>query len=265
VSGAVVGDARGVAARKSAAAQKKHRPWGDYAFRVVACMLLFASAYGLLAQSTFAHRLRDDAGMGGVSGAQAIALALAGVLAFLPLLAGKRFLGAFLWSAAVPTIVGAYWWTKVSWDELVSESNFNVMEPAGLWDYVLVATPALIAIFYVAASRASRLKAEYRGRGVDERQVTRAACACYLAGVVVFLAVTGLSIAFWAVLTSGALFGVFALMPTGVPAIVLAAAALTAAIALGAGRLPTPKLTRPSKDAEGHGAQGRTRARKSPS
>lgn len=247
------------------AAARTPRPWGDYAFRVLACTLLFASAYGLLAQSTFAHRLRDDAGVGGVSGAQALALALAGVLAFLPLLAGRRFLGAFLWSGAFATVVGAYWWTKVSWDELVSESNFNVLEPAGLWDYVLVATPALIAIFYVAGSRASRLKAEYRARGVDPRQVTRAACACYLAGVAAFLAVTALSVAFWAVLGSGALFGVFSLMPTGIPAIVLAAAALTAGIALGAGRLPTPKLTRPSKDGEGRGVLARIRGRRSPS
>lgn len=248
-----------------AAAERKRRPWGDYAFRVLACALLFVSAYGLLAQSTFAHRLRDDAGVAGLSGAQAIALVLAAVLAFLPLLAPRRFLGAFLWSGGVATLVGAYWWTKVSWDELVSESNFNVMEPPGLADYVLVATPALIAVFYVAASRASRLKAEYRGRGVDERQVTRAACASYLHGVVVFLAVTAISLGFWAVLTSGALFGVFSLMPTGVPAIVLAAAALTAGIALGAGRLPTPKLTRPSKDGEGRGVLARIRGRRSPS
>lgn len=243
-----------------AAARKTHRPWGDYAFRLVACALLFASAFGLLAQSTFAHRLRDD------MAPTTLALAIAGVLALVPLLFGRRFLGAFLVSAFLATLTGAYWWTKVSWDELVSESNFNVVEPAGLWDYVLVATPAMVAVFYVAASRASRLKAEYRNRGVDPSQVTRAACASYLAGVFVFLVVTALSLGFWIVLASGALFDAFALMPTGVPAIVLAAAALTAAIALGAGRLPKPRLplTRPSKDAAGRGALARTRGRKSP-
>lgn len=240
---------------------KTHRPWADYAARVLACALLFVSAFGLLAQSTFASRLRDDA----PGGSFALALALAGVLALLPLLFGKRFLGAFLVSGFLASGIGAYWWTRVSWDELVTESNFTADAPPGLADYVLVAAPALLALFYVAASRASRVKAEYRNRGVDPRQVTRAACVSYLAGVVVFLAVTAVSLAFWALLASDALFEAAAAVPTGVPALVLAAAALTVGIALGAGRFPRPTLRRPSRVAAGLAALARILTRRSPS
>lgn len=243
------------------------RPWGDYLFRLLACALLFGAAYGLLSQSTFALRLRDDA----PGGSAALALALAAALALAPLLAGRRFLGAFLVSAFVASGVGAYWWTKVSWDELVSESDFNLREPAGFLDYVLVAAPVMLALFYVAAGRASRLKAEYRGRGVDPRQVTRAACVSYLAGVFVFLAVTGVSLGFWAVLASGALFGLASAMPTGVPALVVAAALMTVGIALGSGRFPRRRtdapegLRRPSRGARGRAGRARSRAQRSPS
>ena len=239
---------------------KKVRPWGDYAVRVLACALLFGAAFGLLAQSTFGTRMRED----GVP-PRLIALALAGVLATLPLLMGKRFLGAFLFSGFIASGIGAYWWTKVSWDELVTESNFNTAAPAGFWDYVLVAAPALLALFYVAAGRASRLKAEYRSRGVDPAQVTRAACVSYLAGVVVFLGVTAVSLAFWALLASNALFDAAAALPTGVPALVLAAAALTVGIALGVGRFPRPGLTRPSRVAAGLAVLARILTRRSPS
>ena len=248
----------------------KVRPWGDYAFRVLACALLFGSAFGLLSESTFAYRLRDDApAAGGLTGSQTLALAIAATLAILPLLAGKRFLGVFLASSFVAAGMGSYWWTKVSWDELVTETDFTVSEGATVWDYTLVALPALVAVFYVAASRASRLRAEYRARGLDEEQVRRAAWSSWIAGVGLFLGVTAMSLAFWSVLASGVLFATMSQFPTGVPALVAAAALLTVAIALGAGRLPKPDppsfLTRPWRAAAGLAARARSRGRKSPS
>lgn len=245
--------------------ERRHRPWGDYAMRVLACALLFGSAYGLLSQSTFALRLRDDA----PGGANTLAMALAGVLAVVPLLMGRRFLGAFLVSGFLASGVGAYWWTKVSWDELVTESDFNVAAPPGLWDYALVAMPALVAVFYAVASRPSRLKAEYRNRGLDEAQIARAAWAAWIGGVGLFLAVGGLSFGFWVLMSSGAVFDMARGVPVGVPAIVVAVALLTVAIALGSNRLPRAGapawITRPWKAAAGLAARARSRARKSPS
>lgn len=245
------------------------RPWGDYALRVLACALLFGSGFSLLSASTFALRMRDDvpAFLPGLTGVQSLAVVVSLALSLLPLLAGRRFLGALLVSGFLLSGIGAYWWTEIPWDELVTESDFVVHKQPDMWRYVQVASPAIVAVFYVAASRASRLRADYLARGVERDEVTTAACASFLAGMGSLVASGALAGALWWMLASGILTRPDAPVPRGAPAVLLAACLAAVAGLLVSGRVrPAPvPLRRPSTTAAGRAAPARTRARRSPS
>lgn len=208
---------------------KDARPWGDYGLRVLACLMLGVTGYVLVAQSTFGLRLRDDV----PGGVQTVAIVLTTVLSLLPLAFRKRFLGAFLVSAFLLTGIGAYWWTTVPWDELVTESDFTAGRPPKPLDYALSMAPVFIAAFYAAVSRASVLRADYLRRGADADEARRAAAASFLAGataLVLSTAMTGLLVA---ALATGAVQGVRGLV--GLPAIVLAGLVIVLAYVFGSG------------------------------
>lgn len=246
------------------------RPWGDYAMRLLACALLAGSGVALLSGSTFAVRMRDDVPVlvPGATGVQGLALLLSAALGFLPLAFGRRFLAAFLVSAFLLSGIGAYWWTTIPWDELVTESDFVAQARPDAWRYGLVASPAVAAVLYVGASRASRLRAEYARRGADRGEVTRAACASFVAGMGALAATCLLAGALWWMLSQDLLQRAPDALPRGAPAVALAAALLAAAYLIGSGRLRSPSargVRRPSRGAPGPGAPGRSRGRRSPS
>lgn len=247
------------------------RPWGDYLLRGLASLLLFGSGFSLLATSTFALRMRDDvpALVPGLSGVEGLALLVAGVLAIIPLLFGRRFLGAFLASAFVLSGIGAYWWTLIPWDELVTESDFVTQTSPDWWRYFQVATPLVAAVLYVVASRASRMRAEYRNRGADANEVSQAAASSFLAGMGVLVVTLSFTGVLWQLLATGALLAPPDWVPRGVPALVLAAALVALAWALMSKRVGldgTPAwVTRPWTAAAGLAARARSRGRKSPS
>lgn len=259
----------------TAQASSKHtrqaRPWGDYLLRGLACILLFGSGFSLLATSTFALRMRDDVPplVPGLAGVEGLAVIIAAVLAFIPLLMGRRFLGAFLVSAFLLSGIGAYWWTLIPWDELITESDFVTQTSPDWWRYFQVATPLVAAVLYVVASRSSRMRAEYRNRGADPSEISHAAASSFLAGMgvlVVTLAFTG---GLWQLLATGALLAPPPWVPRGIPALVMAAALVALAWALMSKRVGldgTPAwVTRPWTAAAGLAARARSRGRKSPS
>ena len=211
-------------------------PWGDYLLRVVACLLLAVTGFILVAQSTFALRLRDDV----PGGARTVGLVLTGVLSTLPLLFRKRFLGAFLVSSFILTGVGAYWWTTIPWDELVTESDFTAGRPPGPLDYALTLAPVFIAAFYAAVSRASVLRADYLRRGADPAEAKRAAAASFLAGAVALVLSTVMTAALVAALASGVVSGVDSIV--GIPALVLAGLLIVLAYVLGSGSFVVGRL-----------------------
>lgn len=245
------------------------RPWGDYLLRGFCCLLLAVAGFSLVSTSTFAMRMREDIPgfVPGLDGAQSIALILAFLLAFVPLLARRRFLAAYLACSFVIAGLGAYWWTTIPWDELITESDFPSTGKPIIWDYLLVSLPALVACFYVVASRASQLKTDYRNRGAEPEESARAAAASYLAGVVAFLATVAMAFAMWALLNSGLLSKAYGMLPRGVPAIVLAAALLAVGYALLTGGKGGRRfrLRRPWRAGEDHAARERSQAQKSPS
>lgn len=251
--------------RAPAATRRKHhaRPWGDYMLRVLSCALLFGSGFALAVGSTFALRMRDDV----PGGPQMIAFLLASVLGFLPLLFGRRFLGAFLVSSFILSGVGAYWWTTVPWDELLTESNFPSETAPDWWRYLLVASPLVIAVLYVAASRASRLSAEYRNRGANRGEVSRAACASFLAGMGSLVVVLSLASGLWWLLASRVLLDVPALVPDGAAAIAAAAAIIVAALWIARGHATGVRfaLRHPWRAVAGLASRVRSRGRRSPS
>lgn len=208
------------------------RPWTAYALRILSCALLFASGYVLLSGSTFGVRMREDLPSG------AIALALSAVLSLLPLLFGRRFLGAFLVSAFLMSGIGAYWWTTIPWDEFIKDSGFPSGTPPGFADFLLVASPTLIAGFYATTSRASTLMADLKNRGADADEARRAAGQSFLSGAALLVLCAGLAAALWGLMASRVIFDLAAPVPTGVPAIVIVAALVTVAYALIANRLP---------------------------
>lgn len=244
------------------------RPWLDYALRVLCCALLFVSGYLLLSGSTFALRMRNDVPgfVPGLNGPQSIALVLATVLAFLPILAPRRFLRAFMASSVLLAGIGGYWWTTIPWDELITDSGFPATTSPGLLDYALVASPAVLAAFYAVVSRPSRLRADLVNRGAEPAEALKAASASFLAGSALLVACGALAFGLWALMASGAIFEAVAPLPTGVPAIVIAAALVTVAYALLSGRVPLASLVRrPSSGARRPGVLARIRARRSPS
>lgn len=214
---------------------KRPRPWGDYSLRVLACVLLLVTGYVLVSRSTFGLRLRDDVPpfIPGLGGAEGAALVLAAVLATLPLLMGKRFLGAFLVSAFILTGIGAYWWTTIPWDELVTESDFATPDAPGLQDHLLVLAPAFIAAFYACVSRASVLRADYLARGAESDEARRAAAASFLAGTAALVMSSAMAGALMWMITRRELTGVPGLR--GVPALVAAALLIVLAYVFGSG------------------------------
>lgn len=206
---------------------KRPVAWGDYASRLLACALLFGSSFALLAQSTFAFRMRNDVPLtvSGMDGVHSLAFVLALALALVPLVAGPAFLRALLVCGWIASGIGSYWWTTVPWDELITDSNFPAQgfDPS-LMDYVLAAGPALIATLYVILARVSRVRKECKERGVDHDEATRAAAAAFLTGAAALACSLAFAGALWALLATGALRTAARAVPVGVPAILLAAA-----------------------------------------
>lgn len=259
---------------KRVRAERAPRAWGEIGLRVLFSALLLFAGYQLLAQSTFAWRLREDV----PAGVGTIIFGFSAFFAFLPLLMGRRYLGAYLLSGLMFSALGAYWWTMIPWEEVVTETNFTITDPPRLQDYLLVASPAALAAAYVALSRWSRMRADLLGRGADVDQVRRAAAASFLGGAVALLAAAAASGAFVALLAAG-LPQRAAALPAGVPVVVLSvllvagvlqlygrrsrrgrAAAATAPAGGGGGG-----VTRPSGRAEDSEAPVRSPARRWPS
>ena len=210
----------------------KAHPWSAYVLRVLCSVLLFLSGYALLAGSTFAYRLRGDVPI------QLIVIAMAGVLAFLPLAFGRHYLGMFLVSAFILSGIGAYWWTTIPWDEFVKENNFGSEQKARLLDYALVASPALVAGFYAAVSRASLLRADLKNRGADPDEIGRAASVSFLSGAALLVVCGALAFALWTLMSTGIVFAAVAPIPTGIPALILVAALVAVAWAIFSRRVP---------------------------
>lgn len=202
----------------------RHLPWGDYALRVFACVLLAICGYTLLSTSTFALRMNPGlAGfVPGMSAPQSIAAVLCVLLSALPLAFGRRFLAVYLAASFVLVGIGSYWWTSVPWDELITESNFPTNAPAAAMDYLLVAGPVIVVTLYVVLARASRVRKDAKERGVDDDEARRAAAAGFLAGastLVVSLTLAGALL----VLFASGVGDVLSVIPRGLPAILLAA------------------------------------------
>lgn len=219
--------------------RRKARPWMDYALRLVACIVMAAVGYLLLSQSTFILRMRNDvpAFVPGLDGPHSIGLVLAVALSLMPLLAGRRFLGGLMVSAFILSGIGAYWWTLIPWDELITESDFPVTTPPVFGDYVLIALPAVVIAMYVVASRASRLLADAKNRGIDRHEAMKAAAMSYLAGVGSLVAALVGATALWVAMSSGALTTGIRGLPTGMPALLAAAALVVLAWAIGGRKL----------------------------
>lgn len=243
----------------------KPRPWLAYALRGAASAGLFVSGYALTANSPFALRMRDDVPdfLPGLDGAQGLALLLSALLALTPLVAGGGYLRAYMVSAFIVTGLGAYWWTTVPWDELVTESDFPAARAPGLVDYLLTAAPAFVGAAYAALANASTLRADLERRGAPADEARRVWGASFLAGGVALLLATALAGALWWALAQGALSGVAGLV--GMPALLAAATVLVLAYAAGSRLWRVSRVRRPSPAAGGRAGPGRTRGRRSPS
>jgi len=167
--------------------------------RVVASIGLFLSATHLLMRSTFRMRLRDDipAILPGVSGVESAILVLGLILAIVPLLAGRRFVPAFLMSAFIATGLGAYWWTRVPWDELITESDFATTSPPGLLDFLLVASPLLVFAAAWALIAPLRQAADWTARGVDAAEAERTGRSSTTAGALLVVAALAAPAGVW--------------------------------------------------------------------
>lgn len=243
---------------------EKPRPWGERALRIVFALLLVGACYQLLAQSTFAWRLRNDVpyGVGG------LVFGLALLLGLLPLALGRRYVGAYLASGFAATALGAYWWTTIPWEEVVTETNFNLETPPGPWEYLMVASPMFLAAAYVALSRWSTLRADLLARGADRREASRAAATSFLVGVLVLVATTAFAGAFAGLLMMGLLSGGLpgAAVLSAPLAVVLALVVMAGALLAYGRRLAVRRrLRRPSSRGEGPASPERTRARRWPS
>jgi hypothetical protein len=180
---------------------------------------MFLSAYGLLSGSTFAARMRGDFPV------QTLVLVSSAVLSFAPLLLGRKYLGALLVTAFLVSGIGGYWWTTIPWDEFVKDSGFPTPERADdVWDHILVASPVLVAALYAAVSHPIALRADLKERGADMVEIQSAAITSLLASAVLFVVCVGLGVALWMLLASGIVLATAAPIPTGFPALVLAAA-----------------------------------------
>lgn len=195
---------------------------------------MFGSAYALLSGSTFALRMRDDLPI------QGIVVVFGGILSFLPLLYGRRYLGALLVSSFVISGIGAYWWTTIPWDEFIKDSGFPTAQKPTLWDHALVASPTMVAAFYAVVSRPSILHADLRERGADIAEVRRASAASFLSGAALLVFCIALAGGLWAIMASGSVFAAVAPIPTGIPALVIVAALGSIAWAIFVRRIPAP-------------------------
>lgn len=235
--------------------------------RIVCSGLMFVSGYLLLASSTFALRLRNDVPV------QTLVLAITAALAFLPLLFGRRYLGALLISAFALSGIGGYWWTTIPWDAFIKDSGFPTSEAPDILDYALVASPAIVCAFYAAVARPSILRADLKNRGADPDEISRAACVSFLSGAALLVFCGALAVTLWALMSSGVVFAAARIVPTGVPALVLCAALVAVAWALLTHRLPrfrgratravarAPPTAAPTlRPTEGRGVMARMRA-----
>lgn len=245
--------------------ERAPRAWGELGMRVLFSVLLLVAGYQLLAQSTFAWRLREDV----PAGVNGLVFGLSALLAGLPLLLGRRYLGAYMLSGLVFAALGAYWWTAIPWEETITETNFTVPEPARVQDYLLVASPAFLAAAYVALSRWSRLRADLIGRGADKQQVRDAAAASFLGGAVALLATLAASAAFVVALALGLPEAAANALPAGVPAVVGSVLLVGGVLALLGhalrARRQADALRRPSGPEEGSESPERIPARRWPS
>ncbi len=180
---------------------KQRRPYADYAARLLTCLLLFAAGYQLLARSPIAWRLREDV-PGGVSG---VLMIMAALVAFPPLLARKRFLGACLFASILLSAFGSHWWTRIQWEEVVTESNFALDATPRFNDYLLAMTPMVVTISYLALSSWSRIRADLLTREADRDQAAHAAASSFLNGSFSLVVSLAAGIAFAALLASGLL------------------------------------------------------------
>lgn len=209
--------------------------------RILFCVLLLLASHALIAQSPYAVRLHDGLPVP----VDLLVVALATVLALAPLLARRRFLGAYMLSAGLVSAVGGYWFTLVPWDRvLLTRQSFGLHLPQGWGDYLLVALPMFLATSYAALSRWSRIREDLLSRGADTDQVRHAAASSFLAGAGALCVACVASLAFVALLVDGAL-----LMrapdilqgPQGVALAVLVVGAAIWTMGRRMPRIPTPR------------------------
>lgn len=242
--------------------RKRIFPIADYGLRILFSVLLVGASFQLLAQSTFAWRLRNDA----PGGAMALALGLSALAGVLPLASGRRYLRAYVVCATVVTLLGAYWWTTIPWEETITETNFNLEQPPTLWDHLMAASPAFLAVAYAALSGWSALRADMLSRGVDRAQADQAAAASFLGGGVALVAATAAAFVFIALLAGGLAQPRMMLPLPSVVSAVLGVLVLGGALALLGRRWPRLRdLRRPSSRAEGPASPERSPAQKWPS
>jgi hypothetical protein len=217
----------------------KPRAWGDYTSRGLASLLLFGAGFALFSTSTFVLRMRNDIPLSfaGLDGPQSLALILAGLLSIIPILMGRRFLGAFLVCGWIVTGIGGYWWTTIPWDELITDSDFPSSLAPGFWDYALVAGPALITTLYVVLARVSQVRADAKGRGIEAGEASRAASVAFLTGAVAIVLSLVFVTGMWMVLSFGVPMWSRIPLPTGIPALLLCAAVVVLAWFVGTRRV----------------------------
>lgn len=186
--------------------------------RVAASLGLFAVTFVLLDRSPFRSRLREDVPsvVPGLPGVEGLVLVAALVLATAPLLAGRRFVGAFLVSSFFASGIGAHWWTLLPWEDLVKESRFPGAEPPGLTGYLMVASPILILAAYCAVAAPLRMLADWEARGVDPSEAVRAAQGTAAAGVAALGGSLVLVVVMWFALSRGVQTVLVGVLPGGV-------------------------------------------------
>lgn len=235
---------------------------GDVALRVIFCVLLGAVGFMLLLQSTFAWRMLDHPVPTAHPASVVVSLVLALWLAALPLLARQRFLGAYLVSGFLLSGIGAYWWTRVPWDALVTRSDFHVGAAPTFADFAMVAAPAVLAIAAWATLVPGRTQARLLAAGIAPSEARQAGAAARLCGAGAFLAAVALAAAMWAAFAYG-LPAVASSSISGLPALVAAGALVALASAAWGRRIRF--VRRPSTRAAGRAGPAQSRERRWPS
>lgn len=167
--------------------------------RLGSCAALAAAGYALLSRSTFAARLRDDvpALVPGLTGPESVALALGLMLGFLPMWSERQRLPLYLVAAFLLSGIGAYGWTGVPWDELITEGNFNVAGAPLLRHFALVSLPAALVGAELALARTSGMLDDQLARGADRPEALAAARASRAGALAFTLACMALASVLW--------------------------------------------------------------------